>query len=110
MFNVKEKSDKKNKEEIISYIKTFEKACGIIYCGTQKRSEIMALELKEVGMLATYYHAGMEESEKLRNSNAWFENIFQIICCTSAFGMGIDKKDVRFVIHLTIPSSLEDYI
>ena len=84
--------------------------CGIVYCARQADTVQMAFELKEKGIPATYYHAGMEGGERIRNANMWLEDKIKVMCCTNAFGMGIDKKGVRFVIHLTLPSSLEDYV
>lgn len=88
----------------------FDGLCGIVYCARQADTIEMAFELKEKGVLVTYYHAGMEGGERIRNASSWLEDKVNVICCTNAFGMGIDKKGVRFVIHLTLPSSLEDYI
>ena len=70
----------------------------------------MAFELKERGISATFYHVGMEGGERIRNANMSLEDEVKVMCCTNAFGMGIDEKGVRFIIHLTLPSSLEDYI
>lgn len=70
----------------------------------------MAFTLKEKGISATYCHVDMEGGECIQNANLWLENKVKVMCCTNAFGMGIDKKGVQFVIHLTLPSSLEDYI
>ena len=81
-----------------------------MYCARQADTVEMAFQIKEKGISATYYHGGMEAGECIRNANLWLDNKVKVICCTNAFGMGIDKKDVRFVIHLTLPSSLEDYI
>ena len=69
----------------------------------------MAFQLKK-GISSTFYHAGMDRGERIRNVNMWMDDGIKIMCCTNAFGMGVDKKCVRFVIHLTIPSSMEDYI
>ena len=110
-FFVLLKPESKVKEFIINYVSEHcADDCAIVYCGTQSRSTMLALDLKEHGISATYYHAGMEESEKVRNANAWFSGQFKVICCTSAFGMGVDKKDVRHVIHFSMPSSIEDYV
>eukprot|EP00112_Aurelia_sp_Birch-Aquarium-sp1_P019997 Seg5055.2 transcript_id=Seg5055.2/GoldUCD/mRNA.D3Y31 product="ATP-dependent DNA helicase Q5" protein_id=Seg5055.2/GoldUCD/D3Y31 len=84
--------------------------CGIIYCGTQASATQMAFALKEQNLSVTFYHAGMEVYEKLANSNLWFEGSANIVCRTSAFGMAIDKQNVRFVIHLAIPSSPDELL
>ena len=103
--------DNKAKEQVSKIIEDdFADACGIVYCGTQADTVEMAFILKEHVVTATYYHAGMEGGQRMLNASLWLENKVKVICCTDAFGMGIDKKDVRFVIHLTLPSSLEDYV
>ena len=88
----------------------FEKTSGIVYCATKSDTVEMAFTLKEHGVTATYYHAGIDGEQRMQNASLWIENNVRVICSTNAFGMGIDKKDVLFVIHLTIPSSLEDYV
>ena len=64
---------------------------------------------KSKGISAVYYHGQLDYFEKSENARAWLSDKVQVMCATSAFGMGIDKPDVRFVIHLSIPKSLEDY-
>ena len=110
-FSVVSKKEAKAKDQVAQIVSTeFDGQCGIVYCARQADTVEMAFELKEKGISATYYHGGMEGGERVRNANLWLDNKVKVICCTNAFGMGIDKKDVRFVIHLTPPSSLEDYI
>ena len=103
--------DNKAKEQVCKIIEDdFADACGIVYCGTQADTVEMAFLLKEHSVTATYYHAGMEGGQRMQNASLWLENKVRVMCSTNAFGMGIDKKDVRFVIHLILPSSLEEYI
>lgn len=110
-FSVVSKKEAKAKDQVAQIVNSdFDGLCGIVYCARQADTVEMAFELKEKGISATYYHAGMEGGERIRNANLWLEDKVKVICCTNAFGMGIDKKGVRFVIHLTLPSSLEDYI
>ena len=110
-FSLVSKQETKAKDQVARIVANdFDGLCGIVYCARQADTVEMAFELKEKGVLATYYHAGMEGGERIRNANLWLEDKVNVICCTNAFGMGIDKKGVRFVIHLTLPSSLEDYI
>ena len=70
----------------------------------------MAFLLSQKGLSANYYHAGLDVDDKLTNSQSWLDGTVKIMCCTSAFGMGIDKKDVRFVLHLVMPLSPEDLL
>jgi ATP-dependent DNA helicase RecQ len=70
----------------------------------------MACVLKDHGTLVTFYHAGLDRHEHLQNASLWLSGSVPVICCTNAFGMGIDKKDVCFIIHLTQSASLEDYV
>ena len=110
-FSVIAKKELKAKDQVAQIVSgDFDGLCGIVYCARQADTVEMAFELKEKGISATYYHAGMEGGERIRNANMWLEDKIKVMCCTNAFGMGIDKKGVRFVIHLTLPSSLEDYV
>ena len=110
-FSVVLKKESKAKDQVAQTIcSDFDGQCGIVYCARQADTVEMAFQIKEKGISATYYRGGMEGGERIRNANLWLDNKVKVICCTNAFGMGIDRKDVRFVIHLTLPSSLEDYI
>lgn len=110
-YTILKKPESKVHDFVASYVaRHHSNECGIIYCGTQASATQMAFALKEQDLSVTFYHAGMEVSEKLANSNLWFEGSANIVCCTSAFGMGIDKQNVRFVIHLAIPSSPDELL
>ncbi|KAI7826800.1 P-loop containing nucleoside triphosphate hydrolase protein [Kickxella alabastrina] len=83
---------------------------GIIYCTSKKDCEQMAHELSgRYRLRAKHYHAGLEKEDRSRVQQEWQRNTLQVIVATVAFGMGIDKPDVRFIIHNSLPSSLEGY-
>ncbi|CDK26224.1 unnamed protein product [Kuraishia capsulata CBS 1993] len=83
---------------------------GIIYCHSKKSCEQTAEKLYHLGgIVCQYYHAGMTPEDRLNVQLSWQSGQTQVICATIAFGMGIDKPDVRFVFHLTVPRTLEGY-
>jgi superfamily II DNA helicase RecQ len=81
----------------------------IIYCATRRKTEETASMLTAKGLSAAAYHAGLEKHHRQRIQQDYLENRIHIICATTAFGMGVDKPDIRAVIHVNIPSSLEGY-
>ncbi|KAJ8118736.1 hypothetical protein OPT61_g332 [Boeremia exigua] len=82
---------------------------GIIYCLSRKNCEDVAKKLTDLGVRAFHYHAGMGADERSEVQKRWQSNQYHVIVATIAFGMGIDKADVRYVIHHTMPKSLEGY-
>jgi len=83
--------------------------CSIIYVRSRKLTKEIAVELQRHGISADYFHAGLDPDEKIRKQNDWKNDQCRVIVCTNAFGMGIDKPDVRLVIHYELPGSLEEY-
>lgn len=82
---------------------------GVIYCHSKQSCEQTSQKLQSWGIRAAFYHAGMDPHDRTIIQQQWQDNTVQVICATIAFGMGIDKPDVRFVIHLYIPRTLEGY-
>jgi ATP-dependent DNA helicase RecQ len=82
---------------------------GIIYCKSRKKTADIASLIKMHGISADYYHAGLSADERDERQQDWIQNKTRIIVCTNAFGMGIDKPDVRFVIHYDTPDCPENY-
>ena len=96
-------------KEIIKYIKNNTGKSGIIYCLSRKKVEELAQQLQVNGIKALPYHAGMDAATRSGNQDKFLMEEADIIVATIAFGMGIDKPDVRYVIHYDIPKSLEGY-
>ncbi len=82
---------------------------AIVYVRNRKRTKEIAQLLQEAGFSADYYHAGLNREEKNQRQNRWKNNECRVIVSTNAFGMGIDKPDVRLVVHIDMPASLEEY-
>ena len=82
---------------------------GLVYVRNRKMTESLTQFLKKNNISSTAYHAGLKYEERQKIQKGWMENKTQVICATNAFGMGIDKPDVRFVVHLDLPESLEAY-
>lgn len=95
--------------DIIRFIKQHSEKSGIIYCLSRKRVEELTEILQANGIKARAYHAGMDAATRNANQDAFLKEDIDIIVATIAFGMGIDKPDVRFVIHYDVPKSLEGY-
>lgn len=87
----------------------YHRKSGIIYCLSRKNCEEVAKKLTDLGVRAFHYHAGMAADERSDVQKKWQSNEYHVIVATIAFGMGIDKADVRYVIHHTMPKSLEGY-
>ncbi len=96
-------------EQILSYVRARPNECGIIYVQARKTAESMAGKLSADGVQALPYHAGMESGARSRNQEAFLRDEARVICATIAFGMGINKPNVRFVIHYDLPKNIEGY-
>ena len=107
-YEVRPKTQNVDKD-IIRYIKNQPGKSGIIYCLSRKKVEELAETLKVNGINALPYHAGMDSATRTQNQDAFLLEKVDVIVATIAFGMGIDKPDVRYVIHYDIPKSLEGY-
>ncbi len=109
-YEVKPKGSKERVfKDIISIIKARTGKSGIIYCLSRKRVEELAEMLTLNGVKALPYHAGLDAKTRVHNQDAFLMEDCHVIVATIAFGMGIDKPDVRFVIHFDVPKSLEGY-
>jgi len=106
-YEIRPKSDVE--KEIIRYIRSKEGKSGIIYCLSRKKVEELAELLQVNGINALPYHAGLDASTRAKHQDMFLMEDASVIVATIAFGMGIDKPDVRFVIHHDIPKSLESY-
>ncbi|MGM9869452.1 MAG: DNA helicase RecQ [Sodaliphilus sp.] len=107
-YEVRPKTENVDKE-IIRFVKSMSGKSGIIYCLSRKMVEDLADILNVNDIKALPYHAGMDSAQRSENQDKFLKDDVQVIVATIAFGMGIDKPDVRFVIHYDIPKSLEGY-
>ncbi|MEE4178601.1 MAG: DNA helicase RecQ [Bacteroides sp.] len=107
-YEVRPKSESSIKD-IIRYVKAQEGKSGIIYCLSRKKVEELAETLQVNGIRAMPYHAGLDSAVRVTNQDKFLMEDAEVIVATIAFGMGIDKPDVRYVIHYDMPKSLEAY-
>ncbi|KAL7828225.1 hypothetical protein AOLI_G00313770 [Acnodon oligacanthus] len=109
-YEVRVKDNEDSTKEIAALIKgKYKDQSGIVYVFSQKDAEVVSGDLQQRGILAQPYHANMEPSDKTLVHHQWSSKKIQVVVATVAFGMGIDKADVRFVIHHTISKSIENY-
>lgn len=107
-YQVIPKEPKKRFSQLLGIIESIS-GSGIIYCSSRKRVEEIAFKLQKNNIPALPYHGGMEDSDRIANHNHFIRDDVEIMVATVAFGMGINKPDVRFVIHYDLPKSLENY-
>lgn len=100
---------KETKKQLIKFLKEHKGKSGIIYCLSRKKVEEIAQLINVNGFKAAPYHAGLEPDVRMKNQDDFLNEEVDIIVATIAFGMGIDKPDVRFVVHYDVPKSLEGY-
>lgn len=97
------------RDQLLSFLESFEKESGIIYTFTRKEAESVASFLCSKHILAKPYHAGLSTEEKNETYRAFLNDEIQVVVATVAFGMGIDKSNIRFVVHLSLPKTIENY-
>lgn len=95
--------------QAIAFLKTRKKESGIIYCQSRKACDSLAERLTEEGFSALAYHAGLGDKERSENQELFLRDKVRVICATIAFGMGINKPNVRFVMHYDLPKNIEGY-
>jgi len=109
-YNIKYTEETKEKmTEILNFIIEHVNDSGIIYCHKREDCDVVSEYLKSSGISASSYHAGMNNEQRKNALDGWISGIYSTIVATIAFGMGVDKQDVRYVIHYTIPKTLEDF-
>src|SRR3954452_14436153 len=96
-------------EQLLEFIRSRPNDSGIIYCASRKSTESLARNLNEDGVSAKPYHAGLTTAERTKHQDAFLRDDVRVITATIAFGMGINKPNVRFVVHYDLPKNLESY-
>ncbi len=96
-------------QQVLTFLDTHRDQSGIIYCSTRKQVEVLVNQLEMSGYQAVPYHAGLDRAVRLRHQHLFSHDDVPIIVATVAFGMGIDKSNVRFILHYNLPKNLESY-
>lgn len=107
VYHIRPKADAYG--QMLQYLSSHGGESGIVYCFSQKSTESLANKLQKVGLRALPYHAGMDPVRRAETQEMFIKNDVDIVMATIAFGMGIDKPDIRFVIHYDLPKNLETY-
>jgi len=102
-------SGRKRLEQILRFLSRRKSQPGIIYCLSRKMTENIAAKLCDRGYRAAFYHAGMDNADRSKIQDAFLRDKIQIICATIAFGLGIDKSNIRWIIHYSLPKNIESY-
>ncbi|MGB0744938.1 MAG: DNA helicase RecQ [Opitutales bacterium] len=97
------------RRQVLDYVAANRDTSGIIYCQSRKAVEDYAVTLQEAGHKALPYHAGLSQSDRIANQESFIRDDTQVICATIAFGMGINKPNVRYVLHADLPKNIESY-
>ncbi len=97
------------KKQVLDFLSGHKRQCGIIYCFSRKQVDELTDFLREKGFSAMNYHAGLSDEQRMKHQRAFIQDKVDVMVATVAFGMGINKPDVRFVIHLDLPKSIEQY-
>lgn len=108
-YSVEHRSGKQKDAFVLQYVQEHPEESGIIYCATRKNVEQLHGELSAKGIPATLYHAGLANGTRKKNQDDFIYDRMPVIVATNAFGMGIDKSNVRYVIHYNMPQSMENY-
>jgi ATP-dependent DNA helicase RecQ len=95
--------------QLLEFVQARPRESGIVYCQARKTTEILASRLTENGIAARPYHAGLASEERTRHQEMFLRDEVRVICATIAFGMGINKPNVRFVVHYDLPKNIEGY-
>ncbi len=98
-----------SRSQIVDFVAAHRGRSGIVYCASRRKTETIAAYLAEAGIKALPYHAGMEAAARSRHQDAFLQEDGVVVVATTAFGMGIDKPDVRFVLHADMPANIESY-
>jgi ATP-dependent DNA helicase RecQ len=106
-YNVSPKKD--SYSQLLDFLEKRKDESGIIYCLSRKSTEALAADLKSEGYAAEAYHAGLDNTTKARNQESFLRDDVKIIVATIAFGMGINKSNVRYVVHMDMPKNIEGY-
>lgn len=100
---------RKKDDFVLKYVREHEGESGVIYCATRKNADALYEKLSAAGISVTKYHAGLSNEERKQNQENFIYDRFPVMVATNAFGMGIDKSNVRYVLHYNMPQSLENY-
>ncbi|MEM1350485.1 MAG: RecQ family ATP-dependent DNA helicase, partial [Myxococcota bacterium] len=107
IYDARTKGDKIDR--MTALLNHYDGEAAIVYCATRKQVEEVARDLTDVGLLVGLYHGGLSDTERERVQNDFMDGVFPVLVATNAFGMGVDKSDIRVIVHYNIPGSIEAY-